>query len=166
MAAVVQEMVRNALADPFILGVSSDASVGASAVVGFGLFAALGIHALSAAAFLGGVLNDVTIIQVSAVWELSELSPTMPTRRLFTGAMRIGHDHIASTVYTIAFAYAGAALPFLLLISLDDRPFLASLTGGELAEEVVRTPAPRRGVLVPTRRPVVPHVRCAVMRSI
>ena len=85
------------------------------------------------------MLNDVTITQASAVWELYELSPTMSARRLFTGAMRIGRDHIASTVYTIAFAYAGAALPLLLLISLYQRPFLTSITGGELAEEVVRT---------------------------
>jgi uncharacterized membrane protein len=86
-----------------------------------------------------GVLNDVTITQASAVWELYELSPTMSARRLFTGAMRIGRDHIASTVYTIAFAYAGAALPVLMLISPYQRPFLTSVTGGELAEEVVRT---------------------------
>ena len=36
--------------------------------------------------------------------------------------MRIGRDHIASTVYTLLFTYAGAALPTLLLIVLADRP--------------------------------------------
>lgn len=86
-----------------------------------------------------GVLNDVTITQASAVWELYELSPRLSARRLFAGAMRIGRDHIASTVYTIAFAYAGAALPILLLIRLYERPIITSLTSGELAEEVVRT---------------------------
>nr|WP_167995857.1 YibE/F family protein [Arthrobacter pigmenti] len=86
-----------------------------------------------------GVLNDVTITQSSAVWELYELAPHTPTRRLFAGAMRIGRDHIASTVYTIAFAYAGAALPLLLLVSLQDSSLVESLTSGELAEEVLRT---------------------------
>ncbi|WRH26411.1 YibE/F family protein [Arthrobacter sp. JZ12] len=86
-----------------------------------------------------GVLNDVTITQSSAVWELYELAPHTSTRRLFTGAMRIGRDHIASTVYTIAFAYAGAALPLLLLVSLQDSSLVTTLTSGELAEEVVRT---------------------------
>lgn len=86
-----------------------------------------------------GVLNDVTITQASAVWELHALSPRMSPRRLFTGAMRIGRDHIASTIYTIAFAYAGAALPTLLLLSLYERPLGLSVTGGELAEEIVRT---------------------------
>ncbi|WP_422108785.1 YibE/F family protein [Arthrobacter bussei] len=86
-----------------------------------------------------GVLNDVTITQASSVWELHELAPDTSGRRLFASAMRIGRDHIASTVYTIAFAYAGAALPILILVSLYDRPLLDTLTSGELAEEVVRT---------------------------
>lgn len=86
-----------------------------------------------------GVLNDVTITQSSAVWELYELAPHTSSRRLFAGAMRIGRDHIASTVYTIAFAYAGAALPLLILVSLQDSSLLVTLTNGELAEEVVRT---------------------------
>jgi uncharacterized membrane protein len=45
-----------------------------------------------------GVLNDVTITQASAVWELHESSPEMGPGRLFARAMRIGRDHIASSV--------------------------------------------------------------------
>ena len=86
-----------------------------------------------------GVLNDVTITQSSAVWEMHELAPGSSSRRLFAGAMRVGRDHIASTVYTIVFAYAGAALPLLILLSLQDRPLLETISSGELAEEIVRT---------------------------
>ncbi|HKU29531.1 MAG TPA: YibE/F family protein [Arthrobacter sp.] len=86
-----------------------------------------------------GVLNDVTITQASAVWELYELAPETGARTLFTSAMRIGRDHIASTVYTIAFAYAGAALPILIIVMLYDRPLVEALTSAELSEEVVRT---------------------------
>ncbi|XAS67852.1 YibE/F family protein [Micrococcaceae bacterium Sec5.7] len=86
-----------------------------------------------------GVLNDVTITQSSAVWELYELAPNTSARRLFASAMRIGRDHIASTVYTIAFAYAGAALPILIIVMLYDRPLGDALTSAELSEEVVRT---------------------------
>ena len=49
-----------------------------------------------------GILNDVTITQASAVWELADQGATQ--KHLFSRAMRIGRDHIASTVYTIAFA--------------------------------------------------------------
>jgi hypothetical protein len=60
-------------------------------------------------------------------------------RKLFSSAMRIGRDHIASTVYTIAFAYAGAALPILIIVMLYDRPLADTLTSAELSEEVIRT---------------------------
>ena len=86
-----------------------------------------------------GALNDVTITQASAVWELHAADPTMPRRRLWLGGMRIGRDHIASTVYTLAFAYVGTALPVLLMAASYDRGFVDPLMAGEIAEEVVRT---------------------------
>ncbi|HHW82872.1 MAG TPA: YibE/F family protein, partial [Actinomycetales bacterium] len=86
-----------------------------------------------------GALNDVTITQASAVWELHAVNPNLPRTRLWSGGMRIGRDHIASTVYTLAFAYVGTALPMLLVASLIDRSFLEFLTAGEIAEEIVRT---------------------------
>jgi uncharacterized membrane protein len=51
----------------------------------------------------------------------------------------VGRDHIASTVYTIVFAYAGAALPLLLLFELYSQPFLVTLFSSAVAEEVIRT---------------------------
>jgi uncharacterized membrane protein len=53
--------------------------------------------------------------------------------------MRIGRDHIASTIYTIAFAYAGASLPVLLLVEVYQLPLMQTLTSGEFAGEIVRT---------------------------
>lgn len=86
-----------------------------------------------------GALNDVTITQASAVWELRAANPALPRRRLFGQGMRIGRDHIASTVYTLAFAYVGTALPVLMVASLMDRAVLDTLMAGEIAEEIVRT---------------------------
>ncbi|WEH14003.1 iron ABC transporter permease [Streptomyces sp. VNUA24] len=51
----VQAIVRNALGDPFVLGISSGAAVGANAVILLGAFAALGIWALSVSAFLSAL---------------------------------------------------------------------------------------------------------------
>ena len=86
-----------------------------------------------------GVLNDVTITQASAVWELRGADPEASAATLFTRGMRIGRDHIASTVYTIAFAYAGAALPVLLLLQVYRMPLMQTITSGEFAEEIART---------------------------
>lgn len=95
-----------------------------------------------------GVLNDVTITQASSVWELRSASPAMPRRELFTSAMRIGRDHIASTIYTIVFAYAGTALSVLLLLFLYDRPVLELLSTEDIAEEVTRTLASAIGLVL------------------
>ncbi|MBP2411375.1 putative membrane protein [Arthrobacter stackebrandtii] len=110
-----------------------------------------------------GVLNDVTITQSSAVWELHEMAPHTSTRELFTSAMRIGRDHIASTVYTIAFAYAGSALPVLLMVSLYDQPLLSALTGAELAEEIVRILVGSIGLVLAI--PVTTAVAVAVVKA-
>ncbi|WP_231707227.1 YibE/F family protein [Tsukamurella sputi] len=85
-----------------------------------------------------GVLNDVTITQSSATFELAKLSPKSSRRRTFLSAMRVGRDHIASTVYTLVFAYVGTALPLLLLFSIAGRPLGQVLTSDSVAIELVR----------------------------
>lgn len=86
-----------------------------------------------------GVLDDVTVTQTSAVWELRRADPTMGTRALFTSAMRIGRDHVSSAVNTLVLAYAGASLPLLLLFTLSGRSLGEVVTSQDVATEVVRT---------------------------
>ena len=84
-----------------------------------------------------GALNDVTITQASSVWELARTvkSPW----QLYRSAMRIGRDHIASTVYTIAFASAGAALSVLLLIQIYDQSLADMVVEEMFSGEILRT---------------------------
>jgi uncharacterized membrane protein len=86
-----------------------------------------------------GVLDDVTVTQTSAVWELHAADPTMGRRRLYRAAIRIGRDHIASVVNTLVLAYAGAALPLLLLFSIAQSSVTSVATSELVAEEIVRT---------------------------
>lgn len=86
-----------------------------------------------------GALNDVTITQVSTVWELRSANPNASVMQLYKQGMVVGRDHIASTIYTLAFAYVGTALPLLMAAAVLDRSFLATLSTGEIAEEIVRT---------------------------
>ncbi|MFJ8990223.1 YibE/F family protein [Streptomyces sp. NPDC102279] len=86
-----------------------------------------------------GVLDDVTVTQTSAIWELHEANPTMGWRGLYRAGIRIGRDHIASVVNTLVLAYAGAALPLLLLFSIAQSS-VGTVANSELvAEEIVRT---------------------------
>ncbi len=108
-----------------------------------------------------GVLNDVTITQASAVWELADEG--LGQRHLFAKAMRIGRDHIASTVYTIAFATAGAALSVLLLISIYDRPLLQIVQTEQFAGEIIRTLVGAIGLVLAV--PLTTAVGVAVVRA-
>jgi uncharacterized membrane protein len=85
-----------------------------------------------------GVLNDITVTQASATWEIHEADPTRRFLDVYRSAMRVGRDHIASTVYTLVLAYAGAALPLLLLFTLASQPLNQVVTAENVAEEVVR----------------------------
>jgi uncharacterized membrane protein len=86
-----------------------------------------------------GVLNDVTVTQASAVWELRAAQPMARGTSLFTSAMRIGRDHIASSVYTLVFAYAGSAMTVLLLITAYQRGLAEMATTEQIGQEIVRT---------------------------
>ncbi|WUL59475.1 YibE/F family protein [Streptomyces sp. NBC_00344] len=86
-----------------------------------------------------GVLDDVTVTQTSAVWELHQADPGMKARELYRAAIRIGRDHIASVVNTLVLAYAGAALPLLLLFSIAQSGVGAVANAELVAQEIVRT---------------------------
>ncbi|GAB2510761.1 YibE/F family protein [Paramicrobacterium agarici] len=95
-----------------------------------------------------GVLNDITITQVSAVWEMRELSPHASRRQIFTAAMRIGRDHVASSIYTLVFAYAGSAMMMLLLVYTYPQNLLDLLTTERVAQEIVRTLVGTAGLIL------------------
>ncbi|HZQ30340.1 MAG TPA: YibE/F family protein, partial [Mycobacterium sp.] len=86
-----------------------------------------------------GVLNDVTVTQASTVFELAAVSHERSRRTIFLGAMRVGRDHIASTVYTLVLAYAGSSLPLLLLFSVANRSLGDVLTTESVAIEIARS---------------------------
>ncbi len=85
-----------------------------------------------------GVLDDVTVTQVSAVWELHAANPDLGRWALYRSAVRIGRDHIASTVNTLVLAYAGASLPLFLLFTQADQGLADVVNGESVAVEVVR----------------------------
>lgn len=65
--AAIQALVRNSIAEPYILGISSGATVGATAVIILGAFSFLGIFALSISAFLGSLLAILLVFFLARV---------------------------------------------------------------------------------------------------
>jgi uncharacterized membrane protein len=85
-----------------------------------------------------GVLDDVTMSQASLVAELHQANPTAGLAALVSGALRVGRDHIAATVNTLFLAYAGAALPSLILFVTGQDSLGTVATTEVVAVEVVR----------------------------
>ena len=120
-----------------LTGLSDEQSATVSAYLG-----SVSISGLLLAGFIIGslgVLNDVTVTQASTVFELAGLGDGSSRRAIFLGAMRVGRDHIASTVYTLVLAYAGSALPLLLLFSVANRSLGDVLTSESVAIEIARS---------------------------
>lgn len=103
----LQALVRNPLADPYLLGVSSGASVGAVAVIITGV-SLLGALSTSAAAFAGALLA------CSLVYGLSRTGGRITTTRLVLAG--------------VAVAYVLSAVTSLMLITAD---------GGDRARQVL-----------------------------
>lgn len=96
---------------------------------------------LLAAIIIGalGVLDDVTVTQASAVWELHGSGAGLTHRQLYAAGIRIGRDHIAATVNTLVLAYAAAALPLLLIFTQSGLTLMETVTSEAVAVEVVQT---------------------------
>lgn len=107
-----------------------------------------------------GAIDDMTVTQVSAVWELREADPTVSSRRLIRAGLRIGRDHVASTVNTLVLAYAGASMPLLVLFVLSDQPAGIVANGELVATEIVRTLVGSTGLVasVPIATILAAHV--------
>jgi uncharacterized membrane protein len=85
-----------------------------------------------------GAIDDVSVTQASAVWEIREADPSGGGRGLFRAGMRVGRDHVGSIVNTLALAYVGASLPLLIVFQLSDLPFDRVLGSEIVATEIVR----------------------------
>ena len=86
-----------------------------------------------------GAVDDMTVTQASAVAELRAANPTLSSLQLYRAGLRIGRDHVASTVNTLVLAYAGASMPLLVLFVLSGQSLGAVANGEVVATEIVRT---------------------------
>ena len=118
-----------------------------------------------------GAIDDMTVTQASTVWELREADPGISRAALLRAGMRIGRDHVASTVNTLVLAYAGASMPLLVLFVLSEQSAGTVANGEVLAAEIIRTLVGSIGlvasvpittwlaVAVPARRAASPNGR-------
>jgi len=86
-----------------------------------------------------GALDDVTVTQASAVWEVGAANQDLDRSQLFAAGLRVGRDRVASSVNTLLLAYAGAAMPLMLLFGLSGQRLGVVANSEVVAVEIVRT---------------------------
>ncbi len=95
MAVWQLRLPRVLLAEPYVPGVSSGASVGATAVLLFGSLGAAGLYALSGAAFLGALAAMVVVFAVAQ--HQGRVSPL----RLVLAGMAMAHAFSALSSFLV-----------------------------------------------------------------
>lgn len=99
-----------------------------------------------------GILDDVSVSQVSVVNEIAKANPKFGFFDLFKRSMSVGRDHVASMVNTLFLVYTGAAMPLMLLFLDSSVSFNQIINTEIVAEEIVRTLVASIGLIlaVPT----------------
>ncbi len=110
-----------------------------------------------------GVLDDVTVTQSAAVWELAAADPESSRRSLFAAGLRIGREHVAATVNTLVLAYVGASLPLLMLFTVAGQGVTDVVTTEAVAQEIVRALVGGLGIIAAV--PVTTALAVAAVRS-
>lgn len=123
VGVAVQAFVRNPLADPFVLGISHGAAVGATAVSVFGLLLSFGTYALSAGA-LGSALVAASLVYLVA----TSRGRMSPLRLVLVGSV-LGYGFSALTTVLVFFSPTSDAARSVLFWLLGS---LASANWGSL----------------------------------
>lgn len=131
--ATMQTLVRNPLADPYLLGISAGAGVGATLVIMFGVLASLGIWALSLGALIGAMVAGAAVFGVSMAQ-----GGLTPLRLILTGVVMASafssvssflvffsddRDSVRSVLYWMLGSVAGSMweqiLPALIVVAVS-----------------------------------------------
>jgi len=147
MLSIVLSLIVTGIASWFFTAMtklSGTASEDIMSLLSIGTFTVDFKGLLLAGMILGtvGVLDDVIISQISAVEQLKEANPNLSRRELIKSSSKIGIDHLSSMTNTLFLAYAGAALPLLLIFFVRQEPFLtfSQIINNEMiSTEIVRT---------------------------
>lgn len=85
-----------------------------------------------------GVLNDISVSQVHTIEEIHDANPNLSRLEVFMRAARVGREHLGAVINTLPIAYAGSALPLLMMFSVSTAPLLYIINREVFAAEIIR----------------------------
>lgn len=97
-----------------------------------------------------GALNDITITQAVAIFEIKKANPKFKALELIEKGVNIGKEHAASLVNTLVLAYAGSALAVFIFIVLNPArvPYWVILNNETISGEIVNAVSGSAGLLL------------------
>ena len=95
-----------------------------------------------------GAVMDVGISIASAINEIHDADPDLPFRELFRSGMHVGRDIAGTMANTLVLAYAGSALPLILLFLVAGMPMGKIFNLEIIAEEIIRALAGSTGLIL------------------
>ncbi|AJE10767.1 iron ABC transporter permease [Clostridium botulinum] len=95
---LMQTLTRNSLADPYILGISSGASAGATLSIVLGVLSSFGHFGIALGAFLGAMIASIMVFKISGVSKVYS-----KTKLILTG-VAVSSIFTAVTNFIITFA--------------------------------------------------------------
>lgn len=163
---IMQAMFKNPMADPYIMGISSGASLGAALTVFLGIGAALGAGSIGAGAFCGAVSLSI-LVAFAAGWTkgkdisyflifgvaLSAVCGGITSVLIYLGANSTGMD---VTLYWLMGSVASAKMgPVLFLLAVVLACFLFFVTQSRILNLMLEG----EDVAVPLGRSLMPFMR-------
>ncbi|MBN1165920.1 MAG: iron chelate uptake ABC transporter family permease subunit [Methanospirillaceae archaeon] len=89
--AALQSLFKNPMADPFILGISSGAALGATIIMAYGITLGLGIYDLPLLAFLGA------LVTIYLVYRVAKIGQKIPVNTLLLSGIAVSAFFSAMT---------------------------------------------------------------------
>jgi len=112
-----------------------------------------------------GVLDAGILAQAVAAFEIHRTDPALPWPEVYRRGMKVGSAHLHSMVNTLILAYAGAALPLIILFYLYPEPWYLTINRELIAEEIVRTLVGSVGLMLAVPLTTLIAARVAVTQS-
>lgn len=109
------------------------------------------------------VLNDITISQTSTVESLLKANNKLSFKELYSHAMSVGRDHVASLVNTLVLVYVGASFPLVILFYNSPISFGLIANQEIIATEIVRTLVSSIGIVAAV--PITTYLGCLFIRK-
>jgi uncharacterized membrane protein len=95
-----------------------------------------------------GAVMDVGMSIASSIYEIHSVNPKLSKKQLFTSGMNVGKDIIGTMSNTLILAFAGSALPMIIMIMASSMPFTQIINMDIIATELIQSLSGSIGIVL------------------